>query len=99
MDNENHLALELLQEVKASARRWFIISIVELFVITALILILLLVPQESVEIENQDGNANYIGNDMNGDINNGENQSDKEMERSKDQEDKEEITQCQPQIE
>jgi len=92
MDNKNHLALELLQEVKASARRWFIISIVELFVITALILILLLVPQESVEIENQDGNANYIGNDMNGDINNGENQSDKEMERSKDQEDKEEIT-------
>ena len=26
-------------------------------------------------VENEDGNANYIGNDMNGDINNGENNS------------------------
>lgn len=27
---------------------------------------------ESVTVENQDGNANYIGNDMNGDFNYGE---------------------------
>lgn len=80
-NRDNHLALELLQEVKASARRWFAMSMVELVVITVLILILLLVPQESVDIENQDGNANYIGNTMNGDINNGENQSNEEMER------------------
>lgn len=77
---ENHLALELLQEVKASARRWFIISIIELVVIATLILILLLVPQEAVDIENQDGNANYIGNTMNGDITNGKDTSNEEVE-------------------
>lgn len=27
---------------------------------------------DSTTVENTDGNANYIGNDMNGDINNGE---------------------------
>lgn len=83
MEEDKHLALELLQEVKASQRRWFVISVVELLVITALILILLLVPQDAVEIENQDGNANYIGNTMNGDINNGENKGNEEMERQK----------------
>lgn len=83
MEEDKHLALELLQEVKASVRRWFVISVVELLVITALILILLLVPQDAVEIENQDGNANYIGNTMNGDINNGENKGNEEMERQK----------------
>lgn len=82
MEDDKHLAIELLQEVKTSARRWFIISIVELMVITALILILLLVPQESVDIENDGGNTNYIGEDNMGDIYNGQNQSDKEMERS-----------------
>lgn len=70
-NNETHLALELLQEIKASARRWFILAMMELVVIAALILILLLVPTDSISIENEDGNANYIGNDMNGDINNG----------------------------
>lgn len=91
MEDNNHLALELLQEVKASARRWFIISIVELMVITALILILLLVPQEAVEIDNQSGNTNYIGEDNMGDIYNGQNQSDEEMERTQDEEDKKEV--------
>lgn len=78
--DDNHLALELLQEVKASARRWFIVAIVELMVITALILILLLVPAEAVSIENEDGNANYIGNDMNGDINNGKDYSEEVLQ-------------------
>lgn len=91
MEDNNHLALELLQEVKASARKWFIISIVELMVITALILILLLVPQEAVEIDNQSGNTNYIGEDNMGDIYNGQNQSDEEMERTQDEEDKKEV--------
>ena len=91
MEDNNHLALELLQEVKASARRWFIVSIVELMVITALILILLLVPQEAVEIDNQSGNTNYIGEDNMGDIYNGQNQSDEEMERTQNEEDKKEV--------
>ena len=55
-------------------------AIVELMVIAALILILLLVPTESVDIENEDGNANYIGNDMNGDINNGKDFSEEVLE-------------------
>lgn len=70
-NQDNHLAFELLKEIKASARRWFIISIVELLAIITLVLVLLLVPTDSVSIENEDGNANYIGNDMNGDITNG----------------------------
>ena len=39
IDNiENHsLAYEMLKELKASARRWFILSLVELFIILALI--------------------------------------------------------------
>ena len=32
-------------------------------------------PAEEVHIENEDGNANYVGNDLTGDINNGENYS------------------------
>ena len=82
MEKDKHLALELLQEVKQSARRWFIISIVELLVIAILIFTLLWVPQESVEVENQNGNANYIGNDNIGGIYNGESESNKEMERA-----------------
>ena len=80
MEEDKHLALELLQEVKASQRRWFIMAIVELIVIAALILILLLVPAEAVSIENEDGNANYIGNDMNGDINNGKDYGEEVLE-------------------
>ena len=80
-ENQKSLALELLQEVKASARRWFVISIIELMIIATLILILLLVPAESVDIENDNGNANYIGNDMNGDINNGEDISEEVLQR------------------
>lgn len=91
MDDNKHLALELLQEVKTSARRWFVISMIELMVITTLILVLLLVPQEAVEIDNQSGNTNYIGEDNMGDIYNGQNQSNEKMERTEDEEDKEEV--------
>lgn len=84
---DNHLALELLQEVKASARRWFIISIVELLVITVLIMILLLVPTDSVTIENEDGNANYVGNDNIGGIYNGEDSSEEILEGQKENND------------
>ena len=34
--NENNLATELLAEVKAGAKRWFIISVIELVIIVAL---------------------------------------------------------------
>lgn len=68
------LATELLHELKASAKRWFIAFIVMICVETVTIggfLWYISLPAEEVAIENQDGNANYVGNDMMGDINNG----------------------------
>ena len=43
------LASELLGELKKSARRWFIIAMVELFAIVGLILFIFLVPAEVTE--------------------------------------------------
>lgn len=78
-ENPHSLAYELLVEVKASARRWFVIAIIELVIILVMgggILWYLSLPVEeygTTDVEAISGNANYIGNDMNGDINNGEN--------------------------
>lgn len=74
------LATELLREVKASSKRWFIIALVELFLILALAggfiwYITVPVDDYSVDIANESGNAHYIGNDMNGDFNYGDDQS------------------------
>lgn len=75
MDNEGvTLASELMHELKKSAKRWFIAFIIMIIVETSTVvgfLWYLSLPAEEVAIENQDGNANYIGN--NGDITNGEN--------------------------
>lgn len=71
---EKTLATELLHEVKASAKRWFVIAIVELLIITLLvggILWLLGLPVEEVALDNESGVAAYVGNDMNGVIHNG----------------------------
>lgn len=80
MENET-LATELLREIKASAKRWFIAFCImvglELATIIGFMWYISL-PAEDVAIENTDGNANYIGNDMNGDINNGEDSSSEE---------------------
>ena len=74
-DNEGvTLASELMHELKKSAKRWFIAFIIMIIVETSTVvgfLWYLSLPAEEVAIENQDGNANYIGN--NGDITNGEN--------------------------
>ena len=76
MENEK-LATELLHELKASAKRWFIIAIVELCIIVAVVagfLWYISLPIDEVStttIENQDGNANYVGGSVNGVINNG----------------------------
>lgn len=48
MDNES-LATELLAEIKKSARRWFIISMVELAILCTLIILLFVVPAEVTE--------------------------------------------------
>ena len=48
MEHEN-LATELLKMLKASAMRWFIISIVELFIIALLLIFLFVMPAETYE--------------------------------------------------
>lgn len=76
MDNET-LATEMIREIRASSKRWFIAFIVTLVLWFATIIGFIAyeyytIPEDTVTVENDDGNANYIGNDMNGDINNGE---------------------------
>lgn len=72
------LATEMLKEIKATSRRWFIAFVVTLvlwFATIGAFVWYISLPAEEVSIENEDGNANYIGNDMNGDIVNGEDNS------------------------
>ena len=72
---EQTLATELLHEIKMSARRWFIIAVTELILILGLagaLVYYMSTPVEDVQMNNQEGNANYIGDDLEGDlINNG----------------------------
>ena len=77
-NGENSLAVELLKEVKAGAKRWFIAFIVALCLWFVTIVGFVcyeyfsLPTEDVISVENDDGNANYIGNDMNGDLYNGE---------------------------
>lgn len=73
---DNKFAVELLSEVRSAAKRWFLAFVVMVGLEFATIVgfvwyISLPVETEDVAIENQDGNANYVGNDMNGDLYNG----------------------------
>ena len=73
MDNET-LATELIRELKAQSKRWFIIAMVELGVIVAIVVAFFWyfsLPVDEISIENEDGNANYIGHDLEGDLYNG----------------------------
>lgn len=77
---EEKLATELLHEIKASAKRWFIAFCVMVALEVATIggflwYISLPVEEEATTIENEDGNANYIGGYMSGVINNGKDNS------------------------
>ena len=92
MDNEGTtLATELLKELKASARRWFIAFLIMLGIeicTVAGFLWYLSLPIDEVTVENDDGNAVYIGdeNTMIGGVHqNGENntkaESDTEAEK------------------
>jgi len=72
---EDKLTLELLKEVKANARKWFIIAITLLVILFASNMAWLYywnLPDEEVTVSQDtkdNGENNYIGN--NGDINNG----------------------------
>lgn len=73
---EDTLASELLHEVKLSAKRWFIAFCVMVILEVATIggfMWYISLPTDELTIEKDDGNANYIGNDLNGDLNNGKN--------------------------
>lgn len=77
---EETLATELLHEVKAQSKRWFIAFLTVLVLWFATIgafiwYISLPVEVESVDITNESGNANYVGRDLNGGIFNGEDTS------------------------
>lgn len=80
MDNIT-LATELLHELKASAKRWFIAFVImcclEVATIIGFVWYISL-PVDDVVVENEDGNANYIGDDLNGVLNNGKNQENTE---------------------
>lgn len=82
MDEEGTtLATELLSELKASARRWFIAFLimigVELATVAGFLWYISLPVDETVTVENDDGNANYIGGNVGGDLNNGKDNSQK----------------------
>lgn len=73
---EQTLATELLHELKISAKRWFIIAIIELIIILSLCggfiwYLSLPIDESVVTLESEDGNANYVGNDVTGAIYNG----------------------------
>lgn len=80
MDEEGTtLATEILQELRASARRWFIAFLIMLGIEVATVGTFLwymsLPVDETVQVENEDGNAMYIGdqNALEGGIYNGTN--------------------------
>ena len=76
MEDKN-LATELLHELKAAGKRWFIAFCIMVVLEVATIagfLWYISLPVEDILIETDDGgNANYIGNDLNGEIKNGKN--------------------------
>ena len=81
MDN---LATELLHELKATSRRWFIafilMCVLEIATIAGFIWYISL-PTDEISVESEDGNANYIGNDLNGELYNGKSNSEETSEK------------------
>lgn len=85
MDKEGTtLATEILQELKASAKRWFIAFVVmvciEAFTIGGFLWYISL-PIDDITVENDSGNANYIGDDLNGVLNNGKSAGNKKSNK------------------
>lgn len=71
---DDKFATELLHELKATSKRWFIafcVMVVLEVVTIAGFLWYVSLPVDEIVVESDDGNANYIGNDLNGELNNG----------------------------
>ena len=80
MDEEGTtLATEMLREMQRSAKRWFIafliMIVLEAMTVAGFLWYISLPVEETVTVENDEGNANYIGGYVGGDVNNGENNS------------------------
>lgn len=78
------LATELLHELKTSAKRWFVAFCImcglEIVTIIGFMWYISL-PVDEVSVESEAGNANYIGNDLNGELYNGKSDSEETPER------------------
>lgn len=75
MDKDGQtLATEIFKELKASAKRWFIAFLVmvgvEIITVCGFLWYISLPVDETVTVENDDGNANYIGGNLEGDVTN-----------------------------
>lgn len=81
MENES-LATELIRELRAQSKRWFITALVELGIIIAIVFAFiwyLTLPIDEITIDSgEGGNANYIGRDVEGGLYNGENHTKEE---------------------
>lgn len=77
MENQT-LATELMKELTLSAKRWFfafiVMVILEICTIGGFMWYLSL-PIDEVTVESEDGNANYVGDDVMGAIYNGKSNS------------------------
>lgn len=78
-----NLASEILTELKASAKRWFIafciMVVLEILTIAGFIWYISVSNKvNDVQIENTDGYANYIGHNLLGELYNGKNTSEKD---------------------
>lgn len=72
---ETPFATEIIRELKAQNKRMFIVNVIQLIIILLVIGIFIWyisLPVEEITIENDSGNANYIGNNLEGDLHNGE---------------------------
>lgn len=81
MDTEikSSLASDILAELKASAKRWFIafciMVVLEIITIFGFMWYISLPEHNDIQIKNASGNTNYIGRTLNGGIYNGEGNS------------------------
>lgn len=78
LSEDGEFATELLHEVRTQTKRWFIAFIIMVIVEISTIGVFMWyisLPIDDVSIENETGNANFVGNDLNGAIYNGKDTS------------------------
>lgn len=84
MENQP-LATELIRELKSQNRRIFIVAVIEavmIILIVAGFLWYISLPIDEIVVEADGGNANYIGDDLEGDLYNGESYTETQSEKN-----------------